>query len=80
MIPGAVVDHGKGSSGCFVGKVQGVAAYGHLHQTATVVHIVVGGAEVITDPGGCDSIAPAIAYVCGYLVHHTSAVILRKQS
>ena len=41
-----VVGDGHGGTGCVVGKVQGIAAHGHLAQTAAVIDVVIGSGTV----------------------------------
>lgn len=42
----AVVGNRHGSAGCVIGKVQGIAAHGHLAQAAAVVDVVIGSGTV----------------------------------
>ena len=46
VVIGTIVGDGQGSAGRVIGKVQGIAAHGHLAQTAAVIDIAVSGRTV----------------------------------
>lgn len=46
VVVGTVVGDGQGSAGRVIGKVQGIAAYGHLAQAAAVIDIAISSRAV----------------------------------